>query len=217
MSKEEEYELLPRTELDYMRKEVERLKRNPLGDTQASISLLDSIGKLNENIARLVQIFESANEEMSRAVQDAGVQEQLRKLRDENAKIAHGIVAVAELVKDVRAEQRASRAGDPPEPASEPVPASTAPSSGAQMDDAPLPPRSPLASPGSVPAQGPRTPPMMPGDMPASAMMGARQNPFMDPLSPFPEQPLPRTGRASAPGQWPGQGLGGDDVPPPPR
>lgn len=78
------------------------MKRNPLGDTQASVTLLESINKLNENISKLVTIFQSANDDFVKAFNDTNIQEQMRKLREENAKIAHGIVAVAELVKEVK-------------------------------------------------------------------------------------------------------------------
>jgi hypothetical protein len=103
--RDDEYELMPHTELDYLRKEVERLKRNPLGDTQASITLLDSMNKLNANIARLNDILAGANDEMVKAYSDAGAQDQLRKLSEQNEKLARGIVAVAELVKELQRKQ----------------------------------------------------------------------------------------------------------------
>ncbi len=104
--KDENYEIVQSDELEYLRHEVEKLKRNPLGDTQASIGLLDSMNKLNDNIEKLIGIFQSANDEMVKTFNDESYQEQLRKIRSENAKIAHGIVAVAELVKKFEKEQK---------------------------------------------------------------------------------------------------------------
>lgn len=92
---------MPRTELEYLRKEVEKIKRNPLGDTQASITLLDSMSKLNVSVSRLNEIFEGANDEMVKAFNEAAVQEQLRKMMEQQEKLARGIVAVAEMVKDL--------------------------------------------------------------------------------------------------------------------
>jgi len=97
---EDDYELLPHAELDFLRKEVDRLKRNPLGDTQASVSLLESMNTLNANVAKLVAIFQSASDDMSRLQHDQNALEQLRRLREENAKIAHGIVALSEMLKN---------------------------------------------------------------------------------------------------------------------
>lgn len=98
---DDEYELMPRNELEFLRKEVEKLKRNPLGDTQASISLLESINKLNANIARMNDIFAGANDDMVKGFNDANLQEQLRNIRDQQEKLARGIVAVGEMVKKI--------------------------------------------------------------------------------------------------------------------
>lgn len=92
---------MPRTELEYLRKEVEKIKRNPLGDTQASITLLDSMSKLNISVSRLNEIFEGANDEMVKAFNETAVQEQLRKMMEQQEKLARGIVAVAEMVKEL--------------------------------------------------------------------------------------------------------------------
>jgi len=92
---------MPRTELEYLRKEVEKLKRNPLGDAQASVSLLELLDKLNANITRLNAIFEGANDEMVKAFNESAMQEQLRKMLDQQEKLARGIVAVGELVKQL--------------------------------------------------------------------------------------------------------------------
>lgn len=96
---------MPKEELDYLRKEVERLKRNPLGSTKEAENLLDAVHHLNENITTLVQIFQGANDEMLKMFHDKSLQDQMRKIREENAKIAHGIVAVAELVKGLEKQR----------------------------------------------------------------------------------------------------------------
>lgn len=125
---DDEYEILPHQELEYLRHEVERLKRNPLGDTQASVSLLDSIAKLNENVERLVRIFESANDEMVALMKDSTLQDQLHRLRQENEKIANGIVALSRMLE---------RLDRPPEPKQQPNPFEE------QIDDDEVPPPPP--------------------------------------------------------------------------
>jgi len=98
---DDDYELLPHKEIEQLRAEVERLKRNPLGDGGTQQSLMDAIAALNMNLGRLTGILQSTNDEMLKAYHDTSVQEELRKVRAENAKIAHGIVAVAQLVKEL--------------------------------------------------------------------------------------------------------------------
>ena len=101
MPTDDTYELLPHEELEYLRREVGQIKKNPLGDTHTSVTLLDSLNRLSENIEQLLKLFQGANTDMMRAYNEKSFKEELRKVRQENAKIAHGIVAVAELVKDV--------------------------------------------------------------------------------------------------------------------
>jgi len=105
-SRDDDYELMPSSELDYLRKEVEKLKRNPLGDTQASITLLDSINKLNTTVSKLNTIFEGANDDMVKAFNETAIQDQMIKLLEQQEKLAKGIVAVAELVKDLQEQQK---------------------------------------------------------------------------------------------------------------
>ncbi|MDD9953063.1 MAG: hypothetical protein OXR66_01895 [Candidatus Woesearchaeota archaeon] len=91
----DDYELVSQSEVEHLRKEVEQLKRNPLGDTHASVSLLGQLQELNKNIVSLLNVFKGANDDMLKAYHQGSVQEQLRQLRQENAKIAHGIVALS--------------------------------------------------------------------------------------------------------------------------
>lgn len=104
---DDDYELLPHKELELLRAEVERLKRNPLGEGTTQQSLMDALTSLNANVAKLTSILQGANDDMLKAYQDTSAQDELRKVRAENAKIAHGIVAVAQLVKDLEQRQGA--------------------------------------------------------------------------------------------------------------
>jgi len=104
---DDDYELLPHKELELLRAEVERLKRNPLGVGVSQQSLMDALTALNANVAKLTSILQGANDDLLKAYQDTSAQDELRKVRAENAKIAHGIVAVAQLVKDLEQRQGA--------------------------------------------------------------------------------------------------------------
>ncbi|MBR9700307.1 hypothetical protein GOV11_00380 [Candidatus Woesearchaeota archaeon] len=100
-----DYEILPTEELDYLRKEVERLKQNPFGETKQGKTMMEAITVLNDNVSQLVQIFRSANAEMVKAYHENSYQQQLQTLRGENAKIARGIVALADLIKEIEDKQ----------------------------------------------------------------------------------------------------------------
>lgn len=113
----DEYVLTSREDFQQLRQDVERLKRNPLGDTQASISLLESINRLNASITRLNEILTSANDDMVKAFNNDHVNDQMSKLMEQNEKIAQGVLGVGELVKefqDVQKEQKRNPFDAPP-------------------------------------------------------------------------------------------------------
>ncbi len=101
---EDDYELLPHKDIEQLRAEIDRLKKNPLGEGVTQTSLLDAITGLNANLVKLSSILQGANDEMLKAYHDTTVQEELRRVRAENAKIAHGIVALAEFIKEVQGQ-----------------------------------------------------------------------------------------------------------------
>lgn len=206
MKGDDEYEILPRTELEYLRHEVEKLKRNPLGETQASISLLESMNRLNGNIERLVGIFQSANDEMVKAFNDQSFKEQLQKVRSENAKIAHGIVAVAEIVKGVEKKLGESSMATPA-PSHERPPAGTSPP---QYSPKPKEPQAPRSDSG--PADH-----IQFDEEGLSQELQTPQNPFEVPgqpdRKPIIQDPLPRPGPEEPPHE---QHIPEDEVPPPP-
>jgi hypothetical protein len=98
----DEYELVPRNQLEYLRREVEQIKRNPFGDSKSSKDLLSSMDALNRNIEKFVAILESANDEIVRDYKDKSNAERMNRLLDQNEKLAKGIVAIAELLKELK-------------------------------------------------------------------------------------------------------------------
>ncbi len=98
----EEYELVPKNQLERLQREVEKVKRNPFGDTTSSKDLLTALDKLNQNVSRLVRIFETANDEIVRDYKDQANTAKINKVLEQNEKLAKGIVAIAELLKEER-------------------------------------------------------------------------------------------------------------------
>lgn len=100
MIEDEEYELTPHKMLEELRSEVEKLKKNPYADSGSSKSLLEAMDKLRESINELIEIFKSAHDDMiQNEGSDSGLGKKVDRLAEENKKIAHGIVSLAEMIK----------------------------------------------------------------------------------------------------------------------
>lgn len=115
VSPSDDYELVPKSQLDYLRAEVERIKRNPFGDTQSSKDLLTGLDALNRNIAKLIAIFETADEEIVRDYKENANSQKLLRILEQNEKLAKGIIAIADLVKEREGREL------PPSPEQPPV------------------------------------------------------------------------------------------------
>ena len=100
---DDEYEILPKDELDYLRKEVEKLKKNPYGDTETSKTLLDSMQELTNSINKLIALFQSTQKELVEEYAKSNPSETLSEVLDQNEKIAKGTLAVADMIKKQQA------------------------------------------------------------------------------------------------------------------
>ena len=109
----DEYELVSRNEIERLHHEVDKIRKNPFGDTTSSKDLLSAMDKLNKNMSKLVRIFETANDEIVRDYKDQANTTKINKVLEQNEKLAKGIVAIADLLKEQRA------VNGPPEPAHE--------------------------------------------------------------------------------------------------
>ena len=103
---EEEYELVPYKEIAELKDELHRLKDYPI---PSSKKLQVSMDELALKIDRMTQIMEEAGHEMH--AEEGGlsledklgpVMERLEKVLEQNSEIAKGIVAVADLIEELR-------------------------------------------------------------------------------------------------------------------
>jgi len=192
----EEYELVSRNELERLQHEVDKIKKNPFGDTTSSKDLLGALDKLNKNVSTLVRIFETANDEIVRDYKDKANTEKINRVLEQNEKLARGIVAIADLLK----EQRVAH-GKPEEVApdeyKERSPVSPVPST--------MQPTMQPTVPGTTPSPVSHGVPTWQPGMPPPGPEGMQQQ--------TPEMGLARPGVPGRPG--PRVDLG--DVPPPPR
>ena len=213
----DEYELVAHDQLEYLHHEVEKIKRNPFGDTQSSKDLLSSMKQLNKNVSKLVAIFETANDEIVRDYKDKTSTEKINRVLEQNEKLAKGIVAIADLLKELR-DLRGSWTAPPKEMPST-TSSSAPPLSSEQRNDAPV------AMPGnamlsSSPAQSGPSPaeenPFLDHNstVPPNSSTGSPSGPEMQgspaPGSPFPVGPASSSGKKLPPIDF-------VDIPPPPK
>jgi DNA-directed RNA polymerase beta' subunit len=94
----DEFQLVPKSELEALRKEVEDIKNNPIKDYQSSLTLIEAMDKLADQLTALLQLFERANKEMYSDYQKGLHEdsEKLDKVISQNEKIAKGILAIVD-------------------------------------------------------------------------------------------------------------------------
>jgi len=152
MDEDEEYELAPHKQIERLKKEVERLRNNPLGKTTSSKDLLEAVDTLTQAVYELNRIFKIAAEQVKYdrpSVQHDGLQarlisQRMDTLSEENKKIASALISLSEAVKDSK-------------------PAPFIPPSGQRQMSSPgldigAPPFLPQRSRSSMPPPGPITP-----------------------------------------------------------
>lgn len=110
---EDEYELLPHKEIEDLKEELAKLKEFEIAPSKRlQVSLLE----LNTKLDKMLTIFEDATHELR--VEEGGLSftekmrpllEKMNKILEQNSEIASGILALADMVKEVKeakAEER---------------------------------------------------------------------------------------------------------------
>lgn len=114
----EEYELTPHKELEELKAQVERLKKNPFGSKNSSKDLLVSMDNLTSSIKELIEIFRIASQDVKQEEEEESsinekiepITKKVDEVLDQNKQIAEGIVSVADTLKQKSSTQL------PPEP-----------------------------------------------------------------------------------------------------
>jgi len=108
MADDDEYELLPHREIEELKAELSKLKEFDIAPTKKlQVSLLE----LNTKLDKLITIFEDASHEMrteesslSFSEKMQPILERMNKILDQNAEIASGILTIADMLKEKKAE-----------------------------------------------------------------------------------------------------------------
>jgi hypothetical protein len=204
-----EYELLPHEELEYLRNEIHKIKRNPIQGYKEADDLKESIDKLNTSINNLITLFSNTNDELVEAFKKTTIEEHFEQLSSQNEQIAQGILAVAKLVEDSTKNSQASlpqsqtpRTVLPDDPSY-----STIPNSNSSIPPSMEPPM-PARQPQPLSAQAP--------SFPDDNFNLSDDFSFSDPSMP-PSQDLHPLNSQNLGMPNPNVGMGGMDLPPPPE
>ncbi|MBI4739262.1 hypothetical protein HY772_06950 [Candidatus Woesearchaeota archaeon] len=119
MENDDEYAIVSKKEFLALKKELDRIKKNPLEGSPVGENLQDSIDNLNTSVNSMLEVFKQAAQEMGVEEHDTQLvskqigplQEKVDTLIEQNQKIAKGIVAIADMVREKleEIEARASR------------------------------------------------------------------------------------------------------------
>ena len=154
---EEEYAIVSKKEFMTLKKELDRLKKHPLEGSEAGETLQASIDNLNKSLNVMLEVFKQAAEDLKLEEHEAEtvgkqmgpLSEKIDTLIDQNQKIAKGIVAIADMVKEKLEE--ISEKAEAPKPRLPPLAGGPKPAA---------PPPRPMFPGGPPPGAPPGMPPM---------------------------------------------------------
>jgi len=104
----DDYELVPGRIVSDLKRDMEELKRNPLGSTGSGKDLLQGIDNLNNSLSMMIDLFKEAAESLKLEEKEEEVLskkidpmiEKLDSIIEQNKKIAQGIVAIADMISE---------------------------------------------------------------------------------------------------------------------
>jgi hypothetical protein len=95
-----DYELMPKKDIDKLKKELSTLKRNPYGESDKGKDLQQSIERLNNTMNKLISILEDAQQDIIDEYQDSKPIEKLNQILDQNETIAKALVSMHNKIDD---------------------------------------------------------------------------------------------------------------------
>jgi len=105
-SDSDDYELLPRHELDELRKEVSGMKKNSLVEGDKGRMLIESIDKLSSSINRLITILDDAQKDIIDEYQESKPAEKINQLMEQNQTIAKALIAINDSLTQTKGQQQ---------------------------------------------------------------------------------------------------------------
>lgn len=93
-----DYELMPKKEVEKLKKELNALKRNPYGESDRGQDLQKSIERLNNTMNKLIAILEDAQQDIIDEYNESKPIEKLNQILDQNETIAKALVSIHDKV-----------------------------------------------------------------------------------------------------------------------
>jgi len=102
MDEQEDYELLPRRQVEHLRKELDNLKANPFVKSHQGDKLFVSVNKLTDSVDKLYSLFENVNEEIVQDFENKNEDsdDKLQAIIEQNRHIAEGILSMADKLAE---------------------------------------------------------------------------------------------------------------------
>jgi len=101
MEDSQDYELLPREELEQLRREIKSAKKDPKEAAKLD-DLIVSVDRLNHSINKLITILEDAQQDIIQEYQDSKPAEKLGQIIDQNETIAKALITINDNMKKIK-------------------------------------------------------------------------------------------------------------------
>lgn len=116
----DDFEIVPEKEVSNLKKEISKLKQDPLGQSEAGSKLYTTMDNLNESMNNMLNLFKIAadgmqneeKEEVFLAEKIKPLFEKVDKVIDQNEKIAKALVAIADMIDDLKNNRPEDPVGD---------------------------------------------------------------------------------------------------------
>lgn len=193
MQEDEDYELVPAKRVQELQEQLDALKRNPLGSMQSGTDMISSMNKLSRSMDEMLSLFRDAAMQMQAEEKESPasgrklepMMEKLDAIIDQNHKIAKGILALADMIKEQSRHQKHPFQQPPPRISMYPNPPAQSraedifgmPQQGMMPSASMPPPSGPLFPPSSGMMMGPPRP-LPPAPSPPGFMNKKREAPF---------------------------------------
>jgi len=104
-SDSDDYELMPKKEIDRLRKEISVIKKNPYGVSDKGQDLQQSIERLNSTLNKFISILEDAQQDIIDEYQESKPVEKLNQILDQNETIARALISINDSLKKSSGDQ----------------------------------------------------------------------------------------------------------------
>lgn len=106
---DDDYELVPKREILELKKQIQELKQDPLGQASGS-GFYSSIEALNTNLSKMINIFKQASEEMKLEERESQIisqkiepiLEKIDEIHEDNQAIAKAILNLSDDMKELK-------------------------------------------------------------------------------------------------------------------